>query len=154
MSLTAVLSHPDASEGHLKDSLTLLKTTPEDVRRWLVAFFVELPNAPVYSARSGQASFVDLAKSPSGLDWPAFTAVILGARSRERLWVLTWARCEARRVAIAKGMPQPPAGGTVAEFCREAGVPRSSFERIVRASLERLANEWDRRRAGVIDLAE
>lgn len=121
-------------------------TTADDVRRWLVAFFVELPNAPVYSARSGQASFVDLAKSPSGLDWPAFTAVILGARSRERLWVLTSARCEARRLALSRNLPNPPAGGTVAEFCREAGIRRTSFDRTVSAALERLAREWDRRR--------
>jgi hypothetical protein len=30
-------------------------TTADDVRAWLVAFFTDLPNAPVYSAGRGQA---------------------------------------------------------------------------------------------------
>lgn len=120
-------------------------TTADDVRAWLVAFFTDLPNAPVYSARRGQAAFVDPDKSPSGLDWPRFSIDVLGARSRERLWLLTWARCEARRRALTRDLPNPPGGGTVAEFCREVGVHRGTFDRVVERSIARLAAEWDRR---------
>lgn len=120
-------------------------TTADDVRAWLVAFFTDLPNAPVYSAGRGQASFVDLNKSPSGLDWPRFTADVLGARSRERLWVLTWARCEARHRAIARDLPNPPGGGSVREFCREFAVHRATFDRTVKRAIGVLAAEWDRR---------
>lgn len=123
-------------------------TSTEDVRRWLVGLFLELPGSPVYAATRGNVVFVDPDKSPSSFDWLALAAEVLGARSRERLWVMTFARCEARRIAIARGMPRPPAGGTVAEFCREFGVRRTTFDRTVRAALERLAHEWDRRRAG------
>lgn len=57
-------------------------TTPADVRAWLVAFFLELPGAPVYATASGEARFLDPDKSPSSFDWPRFTAEALGSRSR------------------------------------------------------------------------
>lgn len=120
-------------------------TTPDDVRAWLVAFFTDLPNVSIYAAGRGQAAFLDPDKSPSALDWPALTAEVLGPRSRERLYVLTWARCAARRRAIAKDLPNPPAGGTVAEFCAEFGVSRRTFEHSIRRSFAILAAEWDRR---------
>jgi hypothetical protein len=123
------------------------------VAAWLTGLFLELPGSPVYAPSRREAGFVDPDKSPSAFDWPAFAAEVLGPRSRERLWLLTWARCEARRVAIARNMLRPPAGGTVAEFCAEFGVRRTTFDRTVRASLERLAAEWDRQRAA-IDLSE
>lgn len=121
-------------------------TTADDVRRWLVGLFLELPGSPVYAPSRREAEFINPDKSPSAFDWPALAAEVLGPRSRERLWLLTWARCEARRVAISRDMPRPPAGGTVAEFCAEFGIRRTSFDRTVRTSLERLAREWDRRR--------
>ncbi|QEE38830.1 hypothetical protein [Methylobacterium sp. WL1] len=114
-----------------------------------MAFFTDLPNAPVYSAGRGQAVFVDLDKSPSGLDWPRFTADVLGPRSRERLWVLTWARCEARHRAIARDLANPPGGGSIREFCREFGIHRATFDRTVARSISILAREWDRRRIGL-----
>lgn len=120
-------------------------TKPDDVRAWLVAFFIELPGAPVYAAASGEARFLDPDKSPSSFDWPRFTAHVLGPHSRARLWVLTTARCEARRRAIARNLPNPPAGGSVREFCREFGIHRATFDRTVRASLVTLAQAWDRR---------
>lgn len=125
-------------------------TTADDVRAWLVAFFTDLPNAPVYAASRSGTAFVDPDRSPSGLDWPRFTADVLGPRSRERLWVLTWARCEARRRAIARNLPNPPAGGSIREFCHEFGVHRATFNRTVDRSLAALAREWDRRREGRI----
>jgi hypothetical protein len=85
--------------------------------------------------------FVDLDKSPSGLDWPRFTADLLGPRSRERLWVLTWARCEARRRANARNLLNPPAGGTVSDFCWETGIHQATFYRNVDRSLAVLARE-------------
>ena len=116
-------------------------TTPDDVRAWLTAFFIELPNAPVYVAAGGEARFLDPNKSPTAFDWPRFTAEVLGRGSRARLFLLTWARCEARRRAIARNLPNPPAGGSVREFCREFGVHRATFERSVRRSLATLAAE-------------
>lgn len=146
MASTAVLGRPNRSEGHSSAANPERGTTSEDVRAWLVAFFTDLPNAPVYSAGRGQAAFVDPDKSPSGMDWPRFTANVLGARSRERLWVLTWARCEARRRAIARDLPNPPGGGSIREFCQEFGVERATFNQAVNRSLATLAAEWDRRR--------
>jgi hypothetical protein len=122
-------------------------TTAEDVRAWLVGLFLSLPNAPVYAATRREVEFIDSNRSPSAFDWPALASEILGPRSRERLWLMTFARCEARRVALARGLPNPPGGGSVSEFCREFGVHRGTFERTVRRSLERLAAEWDHRRA-------
>ncbi|MCJ2068303.1 hypothetical protein MKK75_05685 [Methylobacterium sp. J-030] len=115
------------------------------MRRWLVGLFLELPGASVYAASRSKVGFIDPEKSPSAFDWPALAADVFGSRSRERLWLLTWARCEARRRALARNLPNPPAGGTVADFCREVGVHRATFERLVERSLTRLAAEWDRR---------
>lgn len=123
-------------------------TTPDDVRRWLVGLFLELPTAPVYAASRSKVAFIDPDKSPSAFDWPTLAAQVLGARSRERLWLLTWARCEARRQALARNLPNPPAGGTVSDFCREAGIHQTTFYRVVDRSLAALAREWDRRREG------
>lgn len=120
-------------------------TTPADVAAWLMAFFIELPGAPIYSAGRGQAAFLDPDKSPSAFDWPAFTAEVLGGRSRERLYVLTSARCAARRKALARDLPNPPGGGSIREFCREFGLHRATFDRTVARSLAVLAAEWDRR---------
>lgn len=120
-------------------------TSPDDVRAWLVGLFLELPGSPVYAATRGKVGFVDPDKSPSAFDWPTLAAEVLGARSRERLWLLTAARCEARRRALAHNLPNPPAGGTVSDFCREAGIHQSTFHRNVERSLARLAAEWDRR---------
>ncbi|UIY45857.1 hypothetical protein [Methylobacterium radiotolerans] len=121
-------------------------TTPDDVRRWLAGLFLELPTAPVYAASRSKIGFIDPDKSPSAFDWPALAAEVLGARSRERLWLLTWSRCEARRQALARNLPNPPAGGTVSDFCREAGIHQTTFYRVVDRSLAALAREWDRRR--------
>lgn len=123
-------------------------TTPDDVRRWLVGLFLELPTAPVYAASRSRVGFVDPDKSPSAFDWPTFAAEVLGSRSRERLWLLTWARCEARRRALARNLPNPPAGGTVSDFCRETGIHQTTFYRVVDRSIAALAREWDRRRKG------
>lgn len=120
-------------------------TTPDDVRAWLVAFFLELPNTPVFAAARGEARFLDPDKSPSSFDWPRFTAEVLGPRSRERLWVLTYARSEARRRAIARNLPNPPAGNSIRGFCLEFGVPPATFERVVRRAIATLAIEWDER---------
>lgn len=121
-------------------------TTSDDVRRWLVGLFLSLPNAPVYAATRREVEFIDPNRSPSAFDWTALASEVLGPRSRERLWVMTFARCEARRVALARGLPNPPAGGSVREFCIEFGIHRATFERSVKRSLDRLAREWDRRR--------
>lgn len=123
-------------------------TTHDDVRRWLVGLFLELPTAPVYAASRSKVEFIDPDKSPSVFDWPTLAAQVLGARNRERLWLLTWARCEARRQALARNLPNPPAGGTVSDFCREAGIHQTTFYRVVDRSLVALAREWDRRREG------
>lgn len=121
--------------------------TCADVRRWLVAAFMALPTTPIFSARSGEATMLNPNAAPGTFDWVAFSAVALGRESRPRRWLLTWARCEARRVAIARNMPNPPGGGTIADYCREMGIDRRTFSRTVDRTCDLLAARWNQRRA-------
>ena len=102
-----------------------------DVRRWLVAAFMALPTTPIFSARTGEGTLMNPNTAPGTFDWIGFSGQILGQKSRARLFLLTWARCEARRIAIARNMSNPPGGGTIADYCREAGVDRRTFNRTV-----------------------
>lgn len=121
-------------------------TTPDDVKRALVAFFVRFPDASVYAATRGPARFFDTDPSPSAVDWPTFSAEVLGRGSRARLFLLTWTRCEARRRAIASNLPHPPTVGSILGFCREFGVAPATFDRTVQRAAAALAVELDRRR--------
>lgn len=116
-----------------------------DVRRWLVATFMTLPTTPIFSARAGEATLLNPDTAPSAMDWIAFSAQVLGRESRARRYLLTWARCEARRIAIARDMPNPPGGGTVADYCNEMGIKRRTFDRTVDRCCDLLAATWNAR---------
>lgn len=117
--------------------------TCKDVRRWLVAAFMALPTIPIYSVRKGQAEMLNPNAAPGTFDWVAFSAAVLGRESRPRKYLLTWARCEARRIAIARNMSNPPGGGTVADYCREMGIERRTFDRTVERACNLLAATWN-----------
>jgi len=125
--------------------------TCTDVRRWLVAAFMALPTTSIYSARIGVGVMLNPNTAPGTFDWVAFSALILGRESRARRYLLTWARCEARRIAIARDMPNPPGGGTVADYCVEMGVRRRTFDRIVDRSCNLLAAAWNARTFSQLD---
>ena len=117
--------------------------TSTDVRRWLVATFMALPTTPIFSACAGEATLLNPNSAPGTMDWVAFSAQVLGRESRARRYLLTWARCEARRIAIARDMPNPPGGGTVADYCHEMGVHRRTFDRTVDRCCNPLASAWN-----------
>ena len=119
--------------------------TCTDVRRGLGAAFIALPTIPIYSARKGEAEMLIPDAAPGTFDCVAFSAIVLGRESRPRKYLLTWARCEARRLAIAHNMPNPPGGGTVADYCREMGVERRTFDRTVERACILLAATWNER---------
>ena len=81
--------------------------------------------------------------APGTFDWIAFSAKVLGRESRARRYLLTWARCEARRIAIARNMPNPPGGGTISDYCREMQVDRRTFNRTVDRCCDLLAASWN-----------
>ena len=114
-----------------------------DVRRWLVAGFIALPTTPIFSAGTGEGTILNPNTAPGTFDWIEFSGQILGHKSRARLFLLTWARCEARRIAIARNMPNPPGGGTIAEYCREMKVDRRTFNRTVNRCCGMLAAQWN-----------
>lgn len=116
-----------------------------DVRRWLVAAFMALPTTPIYSARVGVGVLLNPDTAPGTFDWLAYSAQVLGRESRARRYLLTWARCEARRIAIARDMPNPPGGGTIADYCREMGIDRRTFNRTVDRCCNLLAATWNAR---------
>ena len=119
--------------------------TCADVRRWLVAAFMTLPSILIDSARVGEGIMLNPHAAPGTLDWVAFSSMVLGRESRARKYLLTWARCEARRIAIARNMPNPPGGGTVADYCREMGVERRTFDRTVERTCNLLTAFWNER---------
>ena len=104
-----------------------------------------LPTTPIFSARSGEATLLNPHAAPGTMDWIAFSALVLGRGSQARRYLLTWARCEARRIAIARDMPNPPGGGTVADYCREMGIKRRTFDRTVDRCCNLLAAAWNAR---------
>lgn len=114
-----------------------------DVRRWLVATFMTLPTTPIFSARAGEATLLNPNAAPSTMDWVAFSSQVLGRESQARRYLLTWARCEARRIAVARNMPNPPGGGTIADYCREMRVDRRTFNRTVDRCCNLLAERWN-----------
>ena len=127
------------------DGTAATGTTCEDVKRWLVAAFLTLPTTPIYSARPGEVDLLDPNVAPATFDWLRFSAEILGRGSRPRLILLTWARVEARRIAIRRNLPNPPGGGTVADFCAEFDIDRSTFDRTVTRVCRLLADAWNAR---------
>lgn len=100
--------------------------TVEDVERWLIAGFREMLFRPVYAPGGNTLLSVNTPISPSApsatFDIVAFAPTVLGKGSRECLAVLTWARSLAAR-DTAKG------DWSIAEFCREKGWPRRTFDR-------------------------
>lgn len=131
--------------------------TCDDVKTWLAAAFMILPATPVYSVRKGEGTMMAPNVSKANFDWVQFSAEILGRQSRDRLYLLTWARVEARRriqdmrrsrlrrsMSIA-GLPVEPAGGSVADFCQEYGIRRSTFDRTVERVCDQLAQAWNGR---------
>lgn len=121
------------------------RVTPDHVRVWLRVGFQVCPTTAVYSARGGALQVLTPNVAPATFDWIAFAVEVLGRRSRECLYLLTWSRAEARRYMIAKNAPNPPGGGTVADFCREFDLERRTFDRTVERACEALAAEWNRR---------
>lgn len=113
--------------------------TCADVERWLVAAFVLLPDAPIYSPRRNVLKAAVLNVAPSTFDWIAFSSDVLGRSSPERLALLTWARVEAGKRMKRAGLVRTVPGGSVQDFCREFNIPRKTFDRRRRRACERIA---------------
>ena len=113
--------------------------TCADVERWLVAAFMVLPDAPIYSPRPNVLKAAVSNVSPSTFDWIAFSADVLGRSSPERLALLTWARVQAGKRMRLRGWVRDVPGGSVEDFCREYGIPRKTFDRRRRRACERIA---------------
>lgn len=120
-----------------------------DVERWLIAAFMAFTVAPVFSLRANRLQATDPEAAPGTFDWITFSAEVLGRSSVERLALLTWARSKARRrirrhrgLRVLKEVP----GGTVTDFCEEAGWKRRTFDRRRKRACRRLAEAWNERR--------
>ena len=106
--------------------LPLKEWTPELAGEQLVEAFRRLPGIPVYSPN--RDAFVPLHGAEARpLALLAVTSLCLGRETDLRVRLLTWARLRA-------------AGGSVRDFCREKGWPRSTFERERAEALSRIAH--------------
>ena len=96
--------------------------TCADVERWLKTAFRAMPYTPIYAPRAdtNHMESMDKNKPSATFDIAAFAATVLGRRSDECRAVLVWARTMAAR-EIGEA--------SIAEFCREMGWNRRTFDR-------------------------
>ncbi|MGC5779509.1 hypothetical protein [Methylobacterium sp. NFXW15] len=121
-----------------------------DVERRLIAMFMALTDAPVFSARARRIGPTSPNIAPGPLFWLEFATVVLGAGTPELIALLTWARAKARRrikrhhrLRLLKDVP----GGTVTDHCREFGVNRRTFDRQRKRAAERIVEAWNKDRS-------
>lgn len=145
------MANPRRIEGPDPPAMTCL-----DVERWLIAGFIAFTGAAVFSARCGRLEQTGVHAAPGTFDWITFSAEVLGRGSAERLALLTWARSKARRrirrhrgLRALKDVP----GGTVTDFCEEAGWVRCTFDRRRKRACLRLADAWNSRLRGAVNPA-
>lgn len=110
--------------------------TTDDIGRWLITGFREMTFRPVYAPGGNTLMSVETPLSPSApsatFDIVAFASTVLGKKSVECLAVLTWARSTAAREA-SKG------DWSIAEFCREYGWERRTFDRRRQRACQKIA---------------
>ena len=112
--------------------------TIADVERWLITGFREMTYRPVYAPggscnalMSVHTKLTPMAPSAT-FDIVAFAVTVLGKKNPECRAVLTWARSVAAREA-SKG------DWSIAEFCREFGWERRTFDRRRLRACQKLA---------------
>lgn len=101
-----------------------------DVEVWLKAAFREMPFTAIYAPRGNTLQSMDRNKPSATFDIVAFSGTVLGDKSDERKVVLIWARATAAREA---------GDWSIAEFCRERGWNRRTFDRRRIRACERIA---------------
>ena len=118
--------------------------TPDDVRRWLVATFIALPTAAIYSRSGGGVSSNNADIPDATFCWIGLLNEIIPDRV-VRLSVLIWAKSEAAREVKKRKLLIDIPRASIADACREHGWHRKTFERRVESALKKLAAERSRR---------
>lgn len=120
--------------------------TPADVRRWLIATFLALPNAPIYSLPGGGISSMAQNVPDATFCWIGFLNEVIPDRA-VRLSVLIWAKSEAAKEIERRRLRMSIPRASIAEACREHGWSRQTFTYRVKTALKKLAAERARRDA-------
>jgi hypothetical protein len=101
--------------------------TSEAVELALVRAFAALVAAPVFSPRENVLLPLVYGRGAAPMELIGLTSTYLGRSSRQRLFLLTWARAQAG------------VGASASEACREQGWSRATFERDRRKAAETVA---------------
>jgi hypothetical protein len=117
-------------EGPALSQRTADPWTRADVERWLETAFRAMPFTPIYAPR-GNTLYAAAGDVPDAtFDIVVFSGTVLGDQSDDRKAVLVWARTMATKGEV---------GGSIAEFCRETGWKRATFDRRRIKACERIA---------------
>lgn len=116
-----------------------------DVERWLKTAFRSMPYTPIYAPRGNMLRSACADQPSATFDILAFTGTVLGERSEDRKILLVWARA-----IVTEG----EVGGSIAEYCKAAGLQRRTFDRRRLRACERIAAEKNRADGRHRDAAE
>lgn len=109
--------------------------TGAHVERALKDAFRAMPYVPIYAPRGNTLQSARHSQSSAIFDIVAFSGTVLGDRSEERKILLLWARAIATEGQV---------GGSIAQYCDEREMHRSTFDRRRIRACQRIAAEKNR----------